>query len=142
MCHRLGLLILGVVVFCPVGCGPKLCEVTGKVTYNKEAFNEEGFKIVFLAPQGQQVAAPIAPNGEYKAIGVVAGENKVAIFHTTPAPADVGPRRRGPGARAGNSSPLQGFLMKYADVNTSGLKTNVDTGTVYSPDLEGEPLPK
>jgi hypothetical protein len=132
-------IMLGIAACCPAGCGPnvKLVEVTGKVTYNGNPPNDEGCNIVFLGPNGKQVTAPIAPSGEYKATGVVAGANKVAIYYRNPAATQT----RDPGEKAPPSTSLLRNLPSiYADVKTSELKVEVDTGAVYNVELKGPDL--
>jgi len=139
MRHHTFWIILGMAVCCLAGCGPRLVDVSGKVTYNGKPPNEEGVKIVFLGPNGKSVVGVIAPNGEYKASGVVAGANQVAIWYKNPEAA----KSREPGTKAPpptSVSPLRNLPFKYADVNTSELKCNADTGTVFDVDMTGKAL--
>jgi hypothetical protein len=132
-------IILGIAVCCPAGCGPKfkLVEVSGTVTYNGKPPNGEGLNIVFLGPNGKSADGQIAPNGEYKVSGVVAGPNKVAIWYHNPESA----KTREPGVKAPASvSPLRNLPLKYGDVKTSELTVDVDTGTVFNPKMTGPDL--
>ena len=40
--------ILGIAICCLAGCGPKVTDVSGKVTYNGKPPNQEGCNITFL----------------------------------------------------------------------------------------------
>jgi hypothetical protein len=137
MRHHAFWIIFGVAVCCAAGCGPKVANVTGKVTYNGKPLNEEGCNIVFQGTTGQSVVAPVAENGEYKASGVLAGANKVAVYYRSPG-ATI-PRERGVKAPPSNS-PLRNLPRKYGDVNTSELSVDVDIGTVFNVDMNGPAL--
>jgi hypothetical protein len=137
MRHHAFWIIFAVAVFCAAGCGPKVADVRGTVTYNGKPLNEKGCNIVFLGATGQSVVAPVAENGEYKAIGVLAGANKVAVYYHNPEAAI--PRERGVKAPPSNS-PLRNLPRKYADVKTSELAVDVDTGTVFNVDMNGPAL--
>ena len=133
------LIILGIAVCLPAGCGPKarLVTVTGKVTYNGNPPNEEGCNIVFLGPDGKQVSVPVASTGEYTASGVVAGPNKVAVFYRNP----EAEKTRDPGAKPVlNESPLRNLPATYKDVKTSELTVEADTGTVFDVKMTGPDL--
>jgi hypothetical protein len=137
MRRPLSWIILGIAVCCPAGCGPKLVNVSGKVFYNGVPPNDVGCNIVFVGPDGKQVSAPIASNGEYKASGVVAGTNQVAIYYRNP----ESEKSREPSEKAPPSnSPLRNLPIKYADVKTSELTVNVDDGTVFNVNMEGPDL--
>lgn len=131
--------VLGIALCSLVGCGPRLVEVNGKVTYNGEPPNGEGCRIIFVGPQLQEVQATIAADGHYHATGVVVGPNKVAIYYNS--------NPEGKGREPGKKlpvivSPLMKLPFKYADVTTSELAVNVDTGTVFDVDMKGPPLEK
>jgi hypothetical protein len=129
--------LLGIAACCPAGCGPKVVDVSGTVTYNGKPPNDEGCKITFTGPSGLEVTAPVAANGEYKATGVVVGSNKVVVFYTNPEAA----KPRDPGVKAPlSTSPLRNLPVKYADVKTSGLTVDVAAGTVYNVELTGPAL--
>jgi hypothetical protein len=130
---------LGFAMCCLAGCGPsvKVTDVSGTVTYNGKPPNEEGCSIVFVGYNGKQVTAKIAATGEYKASGVVAGANKVAVYYRSPESA----KTREPGEKVPPSeSLLHNLPLKFADVQTSGLTFDTSTGTEYSPDLKGTDL--
>src|SRR5215471_3944532 len=133
------LIIIGIAVCLPAGCGPRarLVTVTGKVTYNGNPLNEEGCNIVFLGPDGKQVSAPVAPSGEYTASGVVAGPNKVAVYYRNPEAA----KTRDPAEKPVlNESLLRNLPPDYADVNKSQLTVEADTGKVFDVDMKGPDL--
>jgi hypothetical protein len=138
MRHQIFWIILGIAVFgAAAGCGPKVVDVSGTVTYNGKPLNDEGCKILFQAPSGQEVVTSVAASGEYKASEVVAGPNKVALYYVN----TEGAAPRAPGVKAPPSvSPLRNLPFKYADVKTSELKVNADTGTVFNVDMQGPPL--
>jgi len=122
-------------VCCSIGCGPRLVDVSGRVTYNGEPLHKEGGQIIFVGPQGRQVPAPIAENGAYQANGVVAGHNKVVVYYPNTA-VPIGkplPGRLRPGSVL---SPLL-TPAKYANADTSGLTVEADTGTVFNVEMKG-----
>jgi len=125
------------------GCGGKSqFDVTGKVKYNGAPLAKPNGQIVFVGPDGAQVAAPIGPDGTYKATKVSAGLNRVAVYYPNPAFKKAS-RPKGapnPGERPATTSP---FLTpeKYAATDTSGLSTPVAKGTVYDADMTGPPIP-
>jgi hypothetical protein len=131
-------IMLGIAACCPAGCaGAKRVDVSGKVTYNGMPLNDEGCNIVFLGPNGKSVSAAVAPAGNYKASGVVAGANQVAIYFRNPEAA----KSHDPGEKTPpSSSPLRNLPAKYADVKTSELTVDVDTGTVFDVDMKGPNL--
>ena len=76
-------------------------------------------------------------NGDYKASGVEAGANKIAIYYSNP----EAEKPRSPGVKAPPSnSPLRNLPFKYADPKTSGLTLNTDTGKVFDFDMPGKDL--
>lgn len=134
------LLFLFCFVLCLTGCGPKLVEVTGKVTYNGEAPDAEGLHILFLGPNGQSVQGPVAATGEYKLPNVVAGPNQVSVYYKDPGRRPQSERKDRRIAEPRGGSPLKNIPAKYSDVKTSGLSVTVDTGTTFEAKLEGEPI--
>jgi hypothetical protein len=132
-------IFLGIAICSPAGCGPgaKVVDVTGKVTYNGNPPNEEGCSIVFLGPNGKEVVAAIAPSGEYKATGVVAGANQVAIYYRNPeVTKSHDPSEKTPPS----TSLLRDLPPKYADVKTSELTFNAETERVFNVDMKGAAL--
>lgn len=132
-------IILGAAVVCLAGCGPKVVvyDVTGTVTYNGKPPDDVGCSITFVAADGKDVTAPIAPSGQFEAKGVVSGPNTVAVFYRNPAAAESLP----PGQKPPKStSPLRKLPLKYADPKTSQLKVDVGPGTVFNVDMKGPPL--
>jgi hypothetical protein len=114
-----------------------MLDVTGKVTYNGNPLNDEGCHIVFQGPDGSSVTAPIAPTGEYKASGVIAGVNKVAIFFRNP----EATKSHDPSEKtAPSGSPLRNLPSKYADVNKSELSFDTNNGLVFNVDMTGGDL--
>src|SRR4051794_20142265 len=61
------------------GCGPSQTDVTGKVTYNGNALDKPGGKIIFFGSDNVPVSAEINSDGTYRASGVKLGENRVAV---------------------------------------------------------------
>jgi hypothetical protein len=125
------------------GCwGVKKVEVKGRVTYNGTPLAKPGGKIVFVAPDGSQVAAPIEQDGAYLAVGVPAGPNQVAVSYPNP---EFKAGKRLPGKKGGDvtAPAATPFLMpeKYASVETSGLSVQVDTGTIFDAPLTGPAIP-
>ena len=131
-------IMLGIAAGCPAGCSrAKLVDVSGKVTYNGMPLNDEGCNIVFLGPNGKSVSAAVAPDGNYKASGVVAGANQVAIYFRNPEAAKSHDRNE---QTPPSGSPLRNLPLKYADVKTSGFRVDVATGTVFNVDMKGPNL--
>jgi len=125
------------------GCGGKpQFDVTGKVQYNGAPLAKPKGQIVFVGPDGAQVAAPIGLDGTYKATNVPAGLNRVAISY--PNPAFTKPSRPkglpGPNDRP-VTSPLFLTPEKYAAVETSELSVEVKKGTVFNPEMTGPEIP-
>jgi hypothetical protein len=125
------------------GCGPGSHDVTGVVTYNGVPLDKPGGQIVFVGGDGRQVAAAVAPDGAYRAAGVPAGPNRVAVYYPNPK-AQAKNREAGklkPGERP--PPPLPPYLTpeKYATPDTSGLTANVGPGATFNADLTGPRIP-
>jgi hypothetical protein len=120
------------------GCSPAKVEVVGRVTYNGSPLNVPGGKIVFVGPDSAQCAATINVDGTYRAVGVSAGRNRVAIFYPNP---QFKPRKRGArGEPPEDPLPsIEPFLIpaKYASADNSELSVQAAAGTVFDPELTG-----
>jgi hypothetical protein len=125
------------------GCSPSKVDVTGRVTYNGGPLNARGGKIVFVGPDGMtQCEAAINADGTYRAVGVLAGLNGVAIFYPNP---EFKPRKRpskGVAPEEAESS-VEPFLIpaKYASADTSEQSVRAAAGTVFNADLIGPEVP-
>jgi hypothetical protein len=122
------------------GCGPSTTDVSGKIVYNGQPLKKSGGKIIFKGPS-KEVTADISETGEYKAIGVQRGENKVAVYYPNPK-AQAG-RGRGNVAEGGKTGePESPFLTpaKYANPDTSELTVTVEKDAAYDPQLTGPDL--
>ncbi len=130
------------------GCsGPKRVDVTGQVTYNKSPLAKPGGTIVFVGPDGSQTVASISPDGTYRASQVPVGLNQVAVSYPNPN-AKFGKQvasrsRKSAPPPPPTTPPPEPFLTpaRYASVTTSELSVQVETGTVFNPDLTGPPIP-
>jgi hypothetical protein len=118
------------------GCSPPKVDVTGRVTYNGAPLKNPGGKIIFVGPDSAQCDASINYDGTYRAIGVSAGLNRVAVYYPNP---DFKPRTRPTrmGVPAATEQVAQVFLTpeKYASVETSKLSVQAAVGTVFDADL-------
>jgi hypothetical protein len=134
-------LLLAVVAAGGCGRAPARADVTGRVTYNGAPLDRPGGTIVFVGPDNEQVPAAIHPDGTYRAAGVLAGPNRVAVWYAHPAvPMADKPTK---GAKPpGPPKPTTPFLTPtaYASVDTSKLTVDVAAGTVFDPALTGPPL--
>jgi hypothetical protein len=129
------------------GCwGPSQFDVTGQVKYNGSPVRKPGGQIVFVRPDGSQVAASIEEDGAYRASNVTAGLNQIAVYY--PSPGAQGGKRFPPSQKKGEAQPAaassapQPFLTpkKYASVDTSDLTVQVEEGTVFNANLTGPPI--
>jgi hypothetical protein len=120
------------------GCGPQQFDTTGQVKYNKEVLAKPDGQIVFMAPDGSQVSAPIGLDGSYTA-KVTAGPNRVAVYYRNPAFKKPS-RPKGPDPKPPTPSPAFLTPEKYADVATSALSVEVKEGTVFNVEMTGPPI--
>jgi hypothetical protein len=130
---------LAVASVCSGGCGDRQVEVSGRVTYNGAALDKPGGKIVFVGPRGTQVVADVERDGTYRAAGVAAGPNQVAVYYPNPE-AQKGrqfPQKGKP--PPANVPQHQPFLTpyKYASAETSGLSVRAEKGAVFNAELTG-----
>jgi hypothetical protein len=125
------------------GCvGKPQYDVSGKVKYNGSPLDKPNGQIIFVGPDGKQVAAQIAPDGSYSAPKVSGGVNKVAVYYSNPSFGKVA-RPRGepdPKFRPPTVSPYI-TPEQYASVDTSGLTIQVAQGTVFDVDMTGPKIP-
>ena len=125
------------------GCKEQQVDVKGRVTYNGAPLGKQGGQIVFVGPNGSQVAASIGLDGTYLAAKVPAGLNRVAVYYPNPDASLKKTARKPPRGKAPPppdlTPPPPPFLTpaKYASVDTSNLSVQVDTGTVFDTDLTG-----
>ncbi len=92
--------VIAVLAVGAVGCGQKTYDVSGQVKYNGAALDKPGGEVVFVAPNGTQVAAAIAQDGSYRATKVPAGSNRVAVYYPNPALQSSIPRGKPKGGQA------------------------------------------
>ncbi len=113
--------------------------ISGHVTYNGAPLAKAG-QVVFVSPDGTQTAAPIGPDGAYRATKVPGGLNRVAVYCPNPA-AKNAKRRPPPGEPA--PPPVAPFLtpFQYASVETSGIEVQLDDDRVFNIELNGPPVP-
>jgi hypothetical protein len=134
----IGLALLSLIL---PGCGGSQNEVSGQVTYNGKALDKPGGFITFVGSDGVPVTTAIDSSGNYRAIGVRSGDNKVAVFYQRP-PAKAGKRTPGDpgkGAYAPKQQQDSPILTpdSYSTPETSGLSVVVESNTVYNPKLTG-----
>ncbi len=124
------------------GCGKPQFDVTGKVTYNGAPLAKPNGQIVFVGPDGTQVAAPIAQDGTYTATKVTGGLNKIAIYYLNPNFSKAS-RPKGPPDPKNRPKVSPQYLTPeaLASVTTSGLSKEVTQGTVCDVELTGPPIP-
>ena len=122
------------------GCGPGTYDVTGRVSYNGAPLDKPDGQIVFIGPAGSQVSAPIAPDGSYRAAGVAAGPNQVAVYYPNPKARRDKMTKPKAGEQAG-AIPLFLTPPKYASADTSGFSVAIGKGTVFDANLTGPKIP-
>jgi hypothetical protein len=131
---------LGLLAVASGGCGDRVVEVSGRVTYNGAPLNKPGGQIVFVGPKGTQVVTAIGSDGTYRAAGVPAGPNRVVVYYPNP---EAQRGKRFPSRTTVPPSPPPPFLtpLRYASADTSGLAVQADTGTTFHADLTGPEIP-
>jgi hypothetical protein len=127
------------------GCGSSVpTDVSGTIKLRGQAPNFTGIQVVFMRPDGNQVAAPVSENGSYKASGVPSGEVKVCFAYITPEAAQAGaefkasgggrlkkpgdseaPKVKAPGTPGPATNPIP---MNLRDTSTSNLTFKVEAG--------------
>ena len=122
------------------GCGEKKVNVKGRVTYNGAALAKPGGQIIFVSPGGNQAVASIEQDGTYRAVGVSAGANQVAVYYPN---SDFKGGKRLPGKKKGEDPAavlVPAFLTpdKYASVETSGLTHQAVGEAVFDAPLVGQ----
>jgi hypothetical protein len=138
-----GLSAVALVLGLAAGCAERRSNVSGQVTYNGAPLNKAGGRIVFVGPNGAQVAAEIGGDGNYQAFSVPAGANRVAIYYLDP---EVRAARRFPGKGGENRPPASTVVpvltpRHYASVDTSNLSVEIKEDTVFNADLVGPKFP-
>lgn len=146
--YRFGFrLILFGLLLCPTlsGCGDGLTDVTGQVNYNGKPLDKDTGMIVFFGPNGaKQVTAKIGKDGQYRAVGITPGENRVAIAYSRPIKLAKGGTRAPKFGEALPESQSDSLYLTpeiYASPETSELKVIVESNTVYNPKLVGPDIP-
>jgi hypothetical protein len=145
MDRRISRIVLGfaaVLAAGPGGCaGEKKVDVAGRVTYNGTPLDRPGGEIVFVGSGGTQAVAAIQPDGTYRAVGVVTGPNRVAVYYRT---GEIKKEKLLPGKakKVQPTAPSSPFLTpsRYASVETSDLSVDVQKDTVFDTDLTGPPI--
>lgn len=127
------------------GCGgPSQFDVSGQVKYNGVPLDKPDGKLVFVGPNGSQVAASIDRDGTYRASKVPAGLNRIAVYY--PNPQSQHGKHLPSRSKKGEPPPLPSaaspFLtpLRYASESTSDLSVQVGEGTVFNIDLTGPPI--
>ncbi|WP_020467858.1 hypothetical protein [Zavarzinella formosa] len=136
---------VGLVLVCLSGCGSeKVGDVSGLVTYNGQPLAKTGGHIVFVGPQGSQIVADIGADGAYRAAGIPAGLNRVAVYYSNPEAQEQIRKfmpqkgKKPPPVTPPSPAPAP-FLtpIKYASPDTSELSVQIGPGTVYNVDMTG-----
>jgi hypothetical protein len=124
-----------------VGCGAKTYDVNGQVKYNGSTLDKPGGQVVFIAPDGAQVSAPISQDGTYRASKVPAGPNRIAVYYPNPTFQNrPKPKKNEPPVSTGTDE-LYLTPPKYASADTSELTVQVAQGTVFNIDMTGPAIP-
>ena len=133
MKRLLSYLIMGTAALCLAGCGPKLVNVHGKVTYNGQPPGEAGMYIIFVstADDAIEVMASISPEGAYQANGVVAGQNNIIIYYKDPLRTT---------REYVSKSKYRNLPIKYADITKPIFSFEAKEGGVFDADLTGPVL--
>jgi hypothetical protein len=135
-------ILLGIVLCCFTGCGEKRVDISGKVTYNGKPLDKPSGLIIFVPDKGDTTQADIGPGGEYRAVGVSAGHNRVVVYYLNPA-APKGKPRPKPGEVFDDKPLMSPFLTpeKYTLKETSELEVDAQPGTVNNVNMTGPPIP-
>jgi hypothetical protein len=125
------------------GCGKRQYDVTGKVTYNGAVLAKPNGQIVFVGPDGSQVAAEIGLDGTYKATKVTAGLNRVAVYYRNPSFKKMArPKGRvDPSKRPPTNNPQYLIPEAYASHETSKIEVEVTGVTDVNINLKGPEIP-
>lgn len=133
-------LALVLALACAGGCGSRQFDVSGKVTYNGSVFDKPDGQIIFVGPRGEQVAATINPDGTYRAAGVPAGTNRVAVYYPNPKTRGERIAKLKPGQMPPATAALYLTPAKYASPDTSELSVEVDKETAFDVNMSGPPI--
>ena len=138
--------ILLCLAFVLAGCGARQYDVTGKVTYNGRPlaydaapFQKPTGQVVFIGPDGRQVAAAIDHDGGYRATNVSAGANKVVIYYTNRRVTNKKSVRPNSGEALAGAEPPVRTARKSAVPDTSQLSVTVENDTAFDIKLKGPP---
>ena len=154
---RLVPLILPVLLVALAGCGGggAKAEVSGTIKLRGQPPKFTGLQVIFLSPDGTQVAAPVSEDGTYRA-EVPSGEVKVCFAYITPEAAQMGaefkagaPRLKKPGEKEGPKPKVPGtpgpatspIPQNLRDHTTSGLTLKVESGKPNTFDYDIPEMP-
>lgn len=150
---------LAVLLAALAGCGGSSAktDVTGTIKLKGQPPKFTGLQVIFLHPDGTQVAAPVNEDGTYKAEGVPSGEVRVCFAYITPDAAQMGaefkagaprmkkpgekpdaPKPKAPGTPGPATSPIP---QKLRDHTTSGLTLKVESGKSNTFDYDIPAMP-
>jgi hypothetical protein len=128
-------LVLALAALGLAGCGPGKGDVSGKVTYKVKPVGYGS--VQFIGPDRKPLLAPIGPDGSYRAEGVLAGDNQVAVNSPDPAMV-VRKSKAGKPIEPPPADPKRWFPLpdKYADPAKSGLTLKVERNVTNSHDID------
>ena len=117
------------------GCGPGKGDVSGKVTYKGKPLVYGS--VQFVGRDGQPKLAEIAKDGTYRAPGVTAGENQIAVNSGNPAQSVMLDKS----GRPKEPPPVDPKLWfpipdKYGDTRKSGLTFTVEKNVANTHDID------
>ncbi len=143
MCRLALGLVVAFLTISMAGCGSRKVDVTGRVTYNGAPLAKPGGKIIFVGPDDTQTVASIELDGAYRAAGVSAGMNKVAVFYPNP---EFKTGKVLPGHKKHGEPPpvlAAPFLTPpdYASAENSGISVQLDNNKDFDVPLIGPEIP-
>jgi hypothetical protein len=135
-------ILIGFAAIGLTGCGEKVGEVHGKVTYNGQPLNSPGGMIIFIGPNQEQVPVSIGEDGSYQAPGVAVGPNKVAVYYPNPnLKKNKLMLKKGQAKSTEPLPPLYLTPESYANPESSGLTVDISPGKEFNVNLQGPPIP-
>jgi hypothetical protein len=141
MTRNLSLAVLAALLLGLSGCGAKLVDVHGRVTYNGSPLTRPNGQIVFVGPDGTQVASAIGLDGTYQATSVPVGLNRIAVYYPNPAAQQgkllLAQPKKGERLPAASAAPPFLTPSRFASVDSSNLSVQVEEDTVFNADLTG-----
>ena len=135
-----GVLMLAIGLTALAGCGPGRYDVNGKVTYNGAVLDKPDGQVIFVGPNGEQVAAPIGADGTYRASNVSAGANKVVVYYPNPKLKKPKSTKLKPGEPMPPVEPPYLTPEKYGSAATTDLTLDVDRNKEYPVAISGPPI--